>query len=78
MKIVCSETVFKNWPGKKVYYRFLVNVFCIGDLSIVVFSFLEIATLFSVPLDPTITDGCDSGQPVVITHPDSSQVTLKY
>lgn len=46
-----------------------------GDLSIVVF--LEITTLFSVPLDPTITEGCDSGQPVVVTHPDSSQVTPK-
>lgn len=25
-------------------------------------------------MDPKITDGCDSGQPIVITHPNSSQV----
>jgi len=36
--------------------------------------FSEIDTLFSVPLDPIITNGCDSGQPIVITHPESSQV----
>lgn len=34
----------------------------------------EIDTLFTVPMDPKITDGCDSGQPIVVTHPDSSQV----
>jgi len=38
--------------------------------------FSEIDTLFSVPLDPVITNGCDSGQPIVITHPESSQVIL--
>lgn len=34
----------------------------------------KIDTLFSIPLDPVITNGCDSGQPIVITHPESSQV----
>ncbi|XP_026814715.1 iron-sulfur protein NUBPL isoform X1 [Rhopalosiphum maidis] len=34
----------------------------------------KIDTLFSIPLDPIITNGCDSGQPIVITHPESSQV----
>lgn len=36
----------------------------------------KIDTLFSVPLDPVITNGCDSGQPIVITHPESSQVKI--
>lgn len=39
--------------------------------------FSDIDTLFSIPLDPAITNGCDSGQPIVITHPDSSQVIHK-
>ncbi|VVC41944.1 P-loop containing nucleoside triphosphate hydrolase,Flagellum site-determining protein YlxH/ Fe-S [Cinara cedri] len=34
----------------------------------------EIEILFSIPLDPAITNGCDTGQPVVMTHPNSSQV----
>jgi hypothetical protein len=25
-------------------------------------------------MDPKIIDGCDSGQPIVVTHPDSPQV----
>lgn len=25
-------------------------------------------------MDPNITNGCDSGQPIVVSHPDSSQV----
>lgn len=35
---------------------------------------LGIDKLFSVPLDPEIINGCDSGQPITVTHPDSSQV----
>jgi len=36
----------------------------------------EIDALYSIPLDPTITNGCDTGQPIIITHPDSSQAKI--
>ncbi|KAF0764481.1 iron-sulfur protein NUBPL isoform X1, partial [Aphis craccivora] len=45
---------------------------CVQELAIQE----KIDTLFSVPLDPIITNGCDSGQPIVITHPESSQVKI--
>lgn len=34
----------------------------------------KIDKLFSIPLDPAITNGCDSGQPIIVTHPEFSQV----
>lgn len=30
--------------------------------------------LENIPLDPRVSDGCDNGVPVVVSHPESSQV----
>ncbi|XP_050437717.1 iron-sulfur protein NUBPL isoform X2 [Adelges cooleyi] len=35
-----------------------------------------INSLFSIPMEQSITEGCDTGQPVVISHPESSQATI--